>query len=405
MKLTLQSKFSQYTAILITILISFMLIMDSAKSWFSYIYAGDPPPNGLKDAYSLESGNAEFYFLLAQYYNFYDYTFPRENIYPLYKKALELNPFNYVYWYSLAQFLSMQDRKDDARFALNEAVELSPGVVALRWEAAMMASELGDSELIKENLASVITYDPHRQKKAYILLWASLKNGDEILQIIPENAYLSYLHFLISTKRKNEAIKLWDKIEHKNSIPESLFVRYVNFLLFNHELERAVQAWTERLGGWDGIWNGDFEKSILNGGFDWRINNTDGSEAARKFDASQNTHLMEIDFDGENHAAVQMVSQNVPVNANTLYAIDIKQKSKELSTGTGLYWEVYCPSDSKLLARTNNIRGSSDWRNLSLTFKTSYGCDLVSVRLISGRTDKKMSGTLWIDKVAMKETN
>ena len=403
MKLKLHSKFSQYIAIFVTILITLVLIKDSANSWFSYIYASDPPPTGLENAYSLERGNAEFYFLLAQYYNFYDYTTPREKIYPLYKKALELNPFNYGYWFALAQFLSRQDRKEDARFALEQAIELSPGVVALRWEAGMLASELGDRKLILENMASVIAHDPHRQTKAYMILWESLKNGEDILKIVPTDAYPSYLHFLISTRRINEAMKLWNKIEDKNTLSESLFLRYVDFLIYHKELKSAIQIWIDRLGDWEGVWNGGFEEKTRNSGFDWRINKNTGASVTQKFDTVENTNLVEIEFDGKNDADVHLLSQFIPVNGNTKYDLSIKQKSKDLFTGTGLFWEVYCPSDNKLLARTSNIRGTSNWRDISLSFETPYSCNLVSLRLISNRSERKMNGKIWIDKVVLKE--
>jgi hypothetical protein len=408
MKLKLKSKFSRYIAILITIVISFMLIMDSAKSWFSYIYAGDPPPNGLKYAYSLESGNAEFYFLLAQYYNFYDYTFPRENIYPLYKKALELNPFNYGYWYSLAQFLSMQNRKDDARFALKQAVELSPGVVALRWEAAMMASELGDRESVLSNLRPVIASDPHRRKRAFVVLWHSIKDGEVILDVISDEALPQYLHFLIDTERPNEAVKVWNRLPDKTTIPDNAFVRYISFLIREGYLNDAKLAWVERLEDWEGIWNSDFEDTILDGGFDWRTSSAEGAKVTQKFETSENTRLVKIEFDGDSESDHTYLTQFIPLTEDTKYSLDIRLKSKDLFTGGELLWEVYCPSEKKSLARTPNIRGISDWRNISLSFETPYGCNLVTLRLRSSKdrwSGKKMSGSLWIDKVAMKETN
>ncbi|MCI0481657.1 MAG: hypothetical protein L0213_08730, partial [Candidatus Dadabacteria bacterium] len=77
MKFTIGSKFSLYLSILLTICISLFLIRSSAKGWLSNIYAEDPAPAGFYEAIKVESGNAQLYFLLAQYYENYDFTAPR----------------------------------------------------------------------------------------------------------------------------------------------------------------------------------------------------------------------------------------------------------------------------------------------------------------------------------------
>src|SRR3990167_3627371 len=132
MKFTISSRLSLHISILLTISITLFLTWNSAKSWLSYVYAGDPPPAGFNEAITAESGNSQFYFLLAQYYENFDFTVPRGEIYQLYGKALELNPLNYNYWCFLAEFLSKEGKREMAIYALNRATELAPGVISLR---------------------------------------------------------------------------------------------------------------------------------------------------------------------------------------------------------------------------------------------------------------------------------
>ena len=144
MKFKLNSRLSLYSSILLAIFVSLFLSWSAAKSWFSYIYAGDPPPGGFTEAIGVEGDNSQLYFLLAQFYENYDFTVPRGDIQDLYRKALELNPLNYNYWYYLAEFLSTEGKRDLALFSLNQATELAPGVVSLRWAAGILASRLGE---------------------------------------------------------------------------------------------------------------------------------------------------------------------------------------------------------------------------------------------------------------------
>ena len=259
MKFTISSRFSQYPSIFLTIIISLLLVWNSAKSWLAYIDADDPPPDGFKEAIAIDDSNAQFYFLLSQYYNNYDMSFPRDQVYNLYMKALELNPFNYNYWYYLAEFLSGEGKRDKALFALNQATELSPGVVELRWRAGMLAAKLVDENALLDNLSSVIANDRNRRLKAFIILWQSIRNGNKIQHVIPNNALPAYLHYLISTHRVSEAEIIWNRMLNNVEIPRDIFLRYVTFLINEHDIASAKKAWVHQFGDWRGVWNGNFE--------------------------------------------------------------------------------------------------------------------------------------------------
>lgn len=406
MRLTINSGLYRYAAIIVTIVISVAMAWSSATSWFSYIYAGDPPPGGLKDAISLERDNAEFYFLLGQYYDIYDFTAPREDIYGLYKKALELNPFNYNYWLSLARFLSKEGRRDEALFTLNQATQLSPGIVSLRWDAGMLASELGDTKALLDNLSSVITNDPHRRKKAFIVLWQTLRNGDQILNIVSDEALPQYMHFLISTHRTSEAEKAWEKLSKKNEIREDLFLRYVGFLIRENELSRAKQAWVDRFGDWNGVWNGNFKHKILNGGFGWKIRNVDGAKITERANIDGNSDSIKIEFDGKHNIDYKHLSQVVLVEENSKYKLSSFMKTKDISTSNGLFWQVYCLDSKELYSESEQVRGTSDLQQVTLSFETPEDCRSVVIRLKrdkSNKIDRNISGTLWIDEVALEK--
>lgn len=406
MILNLDSRLYRYTALFLTFAITFGMVWSSTKSWISYEYAGDPPPEGLKDAIVVDNENAEFYFLLAKYYDIYDFTAPREKAYSLYKKALVLNPFNYNYWFFLARFLAKEGRRDEAIFALEQATLLSPGVVSLRWGAGMLASELGEKKLLRDNLALVIVNDPHRRKKAFTVLWQTLRNGDEILSIIPDKALAQYTHFLIGTKRVDEARKAWEKLSNSGGeIREDLFIRYVDFLIRHNEMPAAKEAWTNRLDNWSGIWNGEFDNKILDGGFDWRIRSAEGSKITRVDKLNGTGKLIRIEFDGEHNVDFAPLSQIVPVKENSKYKLSSLIKTENITTSNGLFWKVYCRNGHKVLSESENLRGSSDFRWITLSFETPQACDSVVIRLSrkkSNKIDSKISGTAWIDKVVLK---
>lgn len=407
MKFTLNSRLSLYLSTLLAISASLLLSWSAAKSWLSYVYAGDPPPGGFTEAIRVESDNSQLYFLLAQFYENYDFTAPRGDIYGLYRKALELNPLNYNYWYYLAEFLSTEQKRDLALFSLDQATELAPGVVSLRWAAGILASRLGDEEALKTNLQSVILLDSERRTKAFIVLWQSLRNGDRILPVIPETAYDDYLNFLMDTDRIPEALKVWDKVPDKDSLKWYTFLRYVSVLVDNKVVKSAQEAWAGKYGQWEGVWNGSFENGLINSGFDWTHNDSEGTRVTLDDKIKDRGNTVRVEFDGSSNIDFYNLRQNVPVEGNTVYELSAWMKGIGLPSKNGLFWEAYCPGSQELYAKSEELHGTTDWHKVSVTFETPGDCELIRIvlrRYPSDRIYGNIKGTAWIDDVSLKKT-
>ena len=407
MNLVIRSRLRQYALLALSAILVLILITRAANNWLSYVYAGDPPPKGLKEASVLEPNNSEFYFLLAQYYDSYDASVPSNQVYSYYQKALELSPANFAYWFYLADSLFMDGKQDDSLLALNQATELAPGMVSLRWGAAMLASKMGDEEAIISNIRSVLDNDPQRRYKAYPILWQSLRNGDKIWKAIPDDALPSYLNFLISTRRLPQTKLAWHKLSGISEVPEETFLRYVSFLINENDLQYAKQIWTDRLGAWQGVWNGSFEKEPLSAGFDWRIRKVDGVNISRKINPD-NGYSLKIEFEGKDHPDSDILRQVIPVNQNSNYRLISRMKSSGVTTRNGPFWEIICYGSDRLNVRTEAVSGTTDWHDVSVSFTTPQGCEYLILRLrqVSNEVnERKISGIVWIDNVELEQLN
>jgi tetratricopeptide (TPR) repeat protein len=406
MKFTIGSRLSLYISLLLTTTITLFLTWSSAKSWLSYVYAGDPPPAGFNEAIAVESKNSQLYFLLAQYYENYEFTAPRGQVFELYRKALELNPLNYNYWYYLAEFLSTEGKREAALYALNQATELAPGVVSLRWAAGILASRLGDEEVLKSNLHAVIEFDTERRKKAFIVLWQSLRNGDKILPVIPKNAFNDYLNFLIDTGRIAEAQTVWGKLSDINQIPGDTFLRYIGTLIDKNMINSAKIAWAGKFGNWQGVWNGNFEKGLTNSGFDWTFNSADGAKIILDGKIKNKGNALRIEFDGSSNVEFNHFRQHVPVEGNTHYKLSALMKSTDLPTKNSLFWEIYCTQTKELNVQSEEVLGTTEWHPVSVSFVTPKDCELLRIVLRRHRSERiygNMTGTVWIDDVSLKK--
>ena len=203
--LSLRSRFKKIIALLVFISVLGFLIHNSFNTWLSYSYAKGAQPQGLMNASGSDPANPDYYFLIAYYLMEYGDQSSFGPALSNYEKALTLSPFNYNYWFYLAELFNMQGDREKAFYALNKATSLSPGTVSLRWKAGMLAEKLGNKESVMENLSAVIKSDRKRRTKAFSLLWQSIGDRDQIFDIIPENSLASYFRFLRATHRIDEA--------------------------------------------------------------------------------------------------------------------------------------------------------------------------------------------------------
>ncbi|MEZ4547523.1 MAG: hypothetical protein R3B51_07320 [Thermodesulfobacteriota bacterium] len=218
-----------------------------------------------------------------------------------------------------------------------------------------------------------------------------------------------YLHFLISTRRVSEAEQAWGKLSNTAEIPQDIFQRYVSFLITENKPQAAKEAWAKRLGDWQGVWNGDFEKEITSAGFDWRRGKVEGVNITRIRNTDNRGYSLKIDFDGSSNVDFSHLRQIVPVFGNSDYELSSNMKSKGLTTRNGLFWDVSCwgPGGSgSMHTRTGEVLGTSDWHEVSTSFKTPPGCEYVVIRLRrqpDNDLGRKITGPVWIDNVELEK--
>jgi hypothetical protein len=406
MNLYLKSKSRRIIVITLSLVIAVFLIISILESWLSRIDARESTENGIEEAIALTPDNPDTYLLLANYL-YLDFSPDKERILSLHKRSLELSPFNYNNWISLSEFLTDIGKNGNALYALRVATDLAPGVVSLRWKAAVMALELNDKEMFVSNLGKVISTDQRRRKLAFAALWQYIRDGNEILGSIPESALPSYLEFLISTNRLVESKTAWSKLKGREDIPDSLFLKYAGFLIDKSETDFAKDLWIGKYGEWEGVWNGNFETEPTNGGFDWYLGRVEGAEIERDSDSFDGNYSLKVKFDGTKNVNFSQIEQIIPVEEDAEYILSSFMKSDKITTKDGIRWEVSCFPSNDFHLLSEPLVGTSGWHRVDLSFRTPFDCPAIDLRLRrfeSHRLDRFISGTVWIDKVELKKS-
>ena len=157
----------------------------------------------------------------------------------------------------------------------------------------------------------------------------------------------------------------------------------------------------------NGITNGSFEnEKILGGGFDWKIAGVKGAKVG--FDRSvacEGKSSIRITFDGKENVDFHHVYQIVLLKPNTDYLLKAYIKTQEVTTKSGLKIEVY-GIGSAFHGSSESVVGDNDWKELTVTFRTTPQSQAGVVRVRREKTDKfdrLISGTVWIDDVRLTE--
>lgn len=406
MNLSLQTRYKKISAVLVLLIVIFLLIQSAFNTWLAYSYAQGPQPNGLLLASEIEPENPDYYFLTGYYLAEYEYLSSRDTALEEYKKAISLSPFNYNYWFHLAEIFYEGGMEDKAVYALNMATSLSPGSVALRWRAGMLASKLGDSGLVLENLSPVIKYDRVRRQKAFVLLWQSVGEEDRIIDAISNNALPQYFYYLRLTDRIDEAGRVFEKMKKLGYDTSIAAKKYASDLIRKGDIESAVKVWRDEYGDWEGLWNYGFEEDMKNDGFDWKIGRQSGIKVNKDMEPRSGKYSAKVEFEETDKTNFSSLYQFIPVDGSTGYKIGLYLKAEDIVTSEKLHWQVYCLNDEQLDARSEPIRGSHDWKLYTITFTTPKDCNAINLRLTrenTNKVNKTMSGTLWVDDVSIVE--
>jgi Tetratricopeptide repeat len=378
-------------------------------------------PRDIQTAIKWDPGNPEYYDALATLTHLYSSGGNSAEVVRLSEKAVQLSPYNALYWADLGAAYEWAGRCNDALRAFTRARALFPNSPEINWKAANFYVRTKRTSEALAALQKVLLEDSARERQVFVLAANSTSDNQEILdQMLPQRApiILDYLNFQIEAGRMEAADQTWSTLlQSKLPFELAQSFPYLDALIQHRAVDQLTEVWAAlclrfpqevcaRGSRPNLITNGDFAFPLLNGGLDWRVIPVEG--AAVNEDASigvPGSKSLRIDFDGTQNLDYAHILQYVPVTPNTIYAFSGFMRAQGITTDTGTRFEVldaYNPS--KLFLSTENVIGSSDWSVYQLEFKTGPDTRLLVVKVarpISHKFDNHLAGTAWIARVAL----
>jgi len=348
------------------------------------------------------------------------------------RRATQLNPYSGLYLAELA--MACESIGDDAcvKRSFDRALVLSPMMPLIRWLAAtgylrageddlaltqirallQMASRPGAASELSTYIPSVFGLSLHIADPQTVAEKVLPSVGNPVLQ-------LQFINFLSTHDQLAAAYPVWSKVvAHSSQFPFSLAKPYLNQLIDARRYDEAESVWQdlERLGIVDQprptdkdelAFNGGFEQTPLDAGFDWRF--WDNAYPPIDLSASaahQGARCLRIDFNVKRNDEYEPVFQAVPVVPGQRYHLSAYARSEDITSDSGPRLRVIDPDHSDALDEsTDGTVGTTGWHEVGLTFSAGAATRIVrlSVWRPRGRSfPYEISGTYWLDDVSLK---
>jgi tetratricopeptide (TPR) repeat protein len=385
----------------------------ATRDYVAYRFASSEQHHAIEQAIALDPSNAGYRNRLGYYFMFSEQR-PDLAI-PQYKSAVTLNPHIAEYWLDLASAYASTGAGDQQERALERALEVDPNTPLVSREVANAFLIRGDLHKAFRIFRLLLQTDPWQMEPTLQICWHETHNIDMMSDVLPPtpNVYLAFLQLLIGEANREAADKIWSQlVALQQPFDPQLAMPYLEYLIAKHDVDAAHAVWNDfaridpgfrpyRASAANLVVNGGFEERLLNMGFDWRY--VDHPHVTLALDAEQfhgGSRSLSVTFGGE--AVVDTgLSQFIAVDANTRYNFSAYVRTDDIFAAHGPQFVISDAYTKSSLLLTEEVLGTTSWRQVSGSFNTGPSTDLVLLKIMRAPGAGRITGRLWIDDVVL----
>jgi tetratricopeptide (TPR) repeat protein len=401
----------------------------SAVAWLSYAgilhamasyYGASSNPDDWPRASRIEPANAENWYRLGRYrqLDFEHSDLPLAITY--YRRAVELDPHSPYYKLDLASALEMNGDDVEAEKYFRGAQENYPISAEVSWRYGnfLLRKQRLPEAYAQIHRAAIV--DSKLLPLAVSRAWHSDPDVRVLLdQVLPNTVEADWqaLSYILQVQEATAALAVWNHLMTlKPRIDWKILYALVDIMIDQDRFDEAGSVWRQALAA-EGtypppspanslIFDGGFESDLSNGGFGWRQKDVPGADfdfdIEEKHSGSRSARVI---FDRSQNPSYEHLYQEVLVAPGTLYRFSGYLRTDHISTDSGMRFEIKDarrPQDLDVL--TTNETGTVPWTEERAEFTTGPQTHLIYVglrRIAGTHFDNKLSGTVWVDDVAI----
>ena len=410
MRLKLNSAFRKSAVATAAVIVGTCILVFATRT----VVAWSAAQNGdWSRAAKLEPGNADWPCNLGASYTILQNN-PRAAI-PHLEAGVRLNPHDAVCWTALGDSYAQAGDFANERRTLEAALRADPNDAHIALNTATIYVNSNEVERALPLYRLAIQKRPDWAAHILPNIWFHDPNAEEVMaKALPPTTppRLALLKFLVEKNESAPATLVWQKIIQSQEPFESkdaLF--FIDSLLAQNDVDAATQAWrqlaardtdlAQRSARGNLISNAGFERSILNGGFDWIYKPVDGIDVS--VDTAEfhgGSRSLAVSFDTEN-LGVTGLKQFVPVEPGSHYTFSAWIRGDSIETANGPRFAFSDTRTHQMVFNSDDALGSFPWRSVSGEFNTAPGTNLLELSIVRNPANGRVRGKIWIDDLEL----
>ncbi|MGH9679996.1 MAG: tetratricopeptide repeat protein, partial [Candidatus Acidiferrales bacterium] len=325
----------------------------------------------------IEPGNAENWYRLGRYFQLDFVHSDLSQAVSDYRRAVQLNPWSPYYKLDLASALEMSGEFEEADKYYRAAQYDYPISSEVSWKYGNFLLRRQRMSEAYAEIHRAVEVTPSLIPAAISRVWHSDPDVHFLLdQVLPDTAAADWdaIDYLSGVQDPAAALAVWNHLAAKRpSIEWRQTFGLLDMLVAQGRYDDAGSVWRQAVSLSGGapptpasgslIYNGGFEKDLAGGGFGWQQSDVPGATFDFDTDVKRSgARSARITFDGTQNLKYINLFQQVLVTPGTHYRFRGFLRTDQITTDSGVRFEIYDPQDPKNLdIVTPNERDTQSW--------------------------------------------
>lgn len=296
---------------------------------------------------------------------------------------------------------------------LEVAAAVHPNYADVHWQAAMLALQLGDTDVSEHYLRRYVELNPRSADRAVAVAGRWQPDPGALLDaVVPADPEVldPLLRTVIGWPNWPLAAAIWQRLPAAARTGSDTATVYVDNLLRANKVGDAVRIWQEVDPDFvpGAITNGSFDQPLRQRTeFDWRITAPAGVEISRTEDEyTSPPAALRIRFDGRHNPSLRSPAQSVVLQPGADYRLTGYWRGDQLTTRALPALVVIDRGSNRRLVHLDAPGGDWDWQPFELEFTAPEAPGLIRIELQrrpSRDLDRLIGGVLYLDDLALQQ--
>lgn len=337
------------------------------------------------------------------------------------EKYTNLRPLDPNGWLKGSSMLQRQGNISKSLEYLDKAHRLSKRNSHYLNNVFIRYLELGEMSLAKSVFKDLVILKPAYFAKYFDILSKLTPDYKNLIKDVvvanvstvrnlPEDYYYqSALRVALKRKNIELADEVWRQMPLNYRFQSKMGLRYLSLINAKHNAKKYSAVWGD-------LTQRDIKNnSFANSGFEEPQESitpcfSQGEIKGAKWYIGDNgyssKHSFQIDFDGSKNLNFAHAKCTIAVKPNKTYEFSGVWSGLDITTLSGVYFDVYAVSKKGFYVNTKPLKGTWRWQTFSLMFTAPSDVELVNFRIRRAKTDlldSKISGSVFIDNISLVE--